>query len=85
MGQSFNIPNGQKFNIDGQMVDAFATKVTEVPETVVSQEKKLTGTMPPPPPPADLPILVVLIRQPSSSLFSGSAGTARRLKGQPSL
>jgi LPXTG-motif cell wall-anchored protein len=69
--QSFNIPKGQKFNIDGQMVDAFhlkkgmkvsATKVVEVPETVVSQEKKLTGTMPPPPPPADLPLLVVLVK-----------------------
>jgi hypothetical protein len=68
--QSFTIPNGQKFNIDGKTVDAFglkkgmkisATKVVEVPETVISHEKKLTGTMPPPPPPPDLPILVVFV------------------------
>ncbi len=68
--QTFKIPKGQKFTIDGQTVDAFALKkgmnvsaqrVTEVPETVVSQEIKRSGTMPPPPPPpkADLPILVV--------------------------
>jgi hypothetical protein len=67
--QTFKIPKGQKFNVDGQMVDAFglkkgmkisATKIVEVPETVVSQQKQVTGTMPPPPPapPADMPILV---------------------------
>ena len=64
--QAFKIPDGQKFNIDGQMVDAWglqkgmkvsATKVTEVPETVVDQQTEITGTMPP----ADLPILVVVM------------------------
>lgn len=69
--QSFNIPKGQQFNIDGRTVDAFglkkgmkvsATKVVESPETVVSQEKQLTGTMPPPPPPAELPILIVFVK-----------------------
>ncbi len=68
--QEFKIPNGQKFNVDGQMVDAWglkkgmtvnATKVVETPTTVVQQQAKLTGQMPPPPPPppADVPILVV--------------------------
>jgi hypothetical protein len=67
--QSFKIPKGQKFTVDGQTVDAFglkkgmkisATKVVEVPETVVSEEKRLSGKLPPapPPPPADVPILV---------------------------
>ena len=37
-----------------------ATKVVEVPETVVTREKTLTGTMPPPPP-SDLPLLVVVV------------------------
>ena len=68
--QAFKIPDGQQFNIDGQITDAWglrkgmnisATKVTEVPETVVEQEKAVTGTMPPPDPPADLPILVVVL------------------------
>src|SRR5580704_17554866 len=58
--QKFTIPKGQKFNVNGQMVDAWglkkgmkvsATKVVEEPETVIEQEKKLTGKMPPPPPP----------------------------------
>jgi hypothetical protein len=67
--QSFKIPKGQKFTVDGQTTDAFglrkgmkisATKVVEVPETVISEKKRLTGTLPPPPPPppADVPILV---------------------------
>jgi LPXTG-motif cell wall-anchored protein len=67
--QIFKIPNNQKFNVNGQMVSAFhlrkgmtisATKIVEVPETVVAQQRKLTGEMPPPPPPPpDVPILVV--------------------------
>jgi LPXTG-motif cell wall-anchored protein len=67
--QSFKIPKGQKFNVNGQMVDAFglkkgmlvtATKIVEVPEILVSQQKHVTGTMPAPPaaPPADVPILI---------------------------
>jgi RNase P/RNase MRP subunit p29 len=67
--QSFKIPNGQKFTIDGQQVDAFglrkgmvvtATKIVEVPEIVVSQSKYVSGTMPTPPqaPPADVPLLI---------------------------
>ena len=67
--QEFKIPEGQKFDVDGQMVDAWglkpgmkvsATKVTETPETVVTQKAKVTGTMPPPPP-ANIPILFVVI------------------------
>jgi hypothetical protein len=69
--QQFKIPKGQKFNVDGQMTDAWglrkgmkisATKVVEVPQTVITQQAKVTGTMPPPPPlpPPDIPILVVV-------------------------
>lgn len=68
--QQFKIPKGQKFDVNGQMTDAWglrkgmsisATKVVEVPETVIAQQRKLTGSMPPAPPapPADVPILVV--------------------------
>ncbi len=67
--QSFKIPEGQKFNVNGEMVDAFglkkgmivtATKIVEVPEVVVSQHKHVIGTMPAPPsaPPADVPMLI---------------------------
>jgi hypothetical protein len=68
--QQFKIPEGQKFNIDGQTTDAWglkkgmkvsATKIVEVPEEVVEQQKEYAGTMPPPAPPADLPILVLIV------------------------
>ena len=72
--QQFKIPKDQKFNVDGQMVDAWglkkgmtvsATKVVEVPETQVTQEARLTGSMPPPPPPPpDQPILVAAATPP---------------------
>jgi hypothetical protein len=68
--QQFTIPKGQEFNVNGETVDAFglkkgmkisATKITEVPETVVTQERRVTGTLPPPPPPppANMPVLIV--------------------------
>jgi LPXTG-motif cell wall-anchored protein len=70
--QRFTIPQEQKFDVDGQMVDAWglkkgmnitATKIVEVPETVVQREVKVIGKLPPAPPapPPDVPILVVLL------------------------
>ena len=70
--QRFAVPDGQKFTINGQETDVWklkkgmqvtATKVTEVPETVIDRERKLTGSMPPPPPPvpADTPILIAVV------------------------
>ena len=62
--QEFKIPNGQKFMVDGTETDAFglkkgmvvsATKVVEVPETVVTKEKAVVGTMP-----WDVPVLIVV-------------------------
>ena len=57
--QSFNIPKGQKFDVNGQETDAWglkqgmnisATAVTETPETVVSQKVVRKGTLPSPTP-----------------------------------
>lgn len=67
--ERFNIPKGQKFNINGQTTDAWglqkgmtisATKVVEEPVTDVTVQKQLTATEPPPPPP-DVPILVAVV------------------------
>jgi LPXTG-motif cell wall-anchored protein len=69
--QSFKIPNGQKFMVNGQQTDAWglkkgmvvnATKVVEEPITVVEQQAKVSGHMPPPPqaPAADQPILIAV-------------------------
>jgi LPXTG-motif cell wall-anchored protein len=70
--QQFTVPDGQKFTIDGHETDVWklkkgmrvtATKVTEVPETVIDRERRLTGSLPPPPPPvpADTPILIASV------------------------
>jgi hypothetical protein len=68
--QSFKIPKGQKFTVNGQVTDAFglkkgmnvtATAVTETPETMVAHEVKHTGTMPPPPPQAPQQGVTLLI------------------------
>ena len=56
--QRFKIPEGQKFNVDGQMLGAFAvrkgmiltaTKIVEEPVTETTQQKTLTGEAAPPP------------------------------------
>jgi len=69
--QQFKIPAGQKFNVNGQELDAWhlrkgmtvsATRVVEEPVTSISAKKVLTGSMPPPAPPApDQPILVAVL------------------------
>jgi LPXTG-motif cell wall-anchored protein len=66
--QSFKVPKGQKFSINGQETDVWglkkgmmvsATKVVEEPITVVTEKKILAGKLPPPAPPApDAPILI---------------------------
>ena len=70
--KEFHAPQGQKFQVHGQMTDAFglrdgmnvsATRVTESPETVVTQEATVSGKTPPPPP-ANIPILFVLVPLP---------------------
>ena len=81
--QEFKIPNGQKFNVDGQMVDAWglkkgmkvtATKVVEVPETVVTQQRILAGKMPPPQaPPPDQPILIAVVEVPAAPAPAAAA------------
>ena len=70
--QQFQIPKGQKFNVNGQETDAWglkegmnisATAVTETPETVVSQEVIRTGTAPPakPDPPKQGAALLIVV------------------------
>jgi len=67
--QTFKIPKNQKFTINGQETDAFglrkgmvvsAQRVTETPETVVTQHVNRTGTMPPAPK-QDVPVLIVMV------------------------
>jgi len=82
--QSFKIPKGQKFTINGEETDAFALKkgmmvtaqrITEVPETVVTHEVKRTGTMPPPPPAPkqDVPVLILVAAPAAAPVETASA------------
>ena len=80
--QAFKIPKGQKFTIDGQETDAFALKkgmnisaqrITEVPETVVTQEVRRTGTMPPPPPAPKQDVPVLIVRAPAEAPIQTAA------------
>ena len=59
--KQYHIPKDQKFNVNGQQVDAFALKpgmmidatvVRETPEEVVTHEKGTVAGEAPPPPPA---------------------------------
>ena len=64
--QKFDIPEGQKFEVQGKTVDAFglkqgmkvsAAKIVQTPATMTAQQRSVTGTVPPPPPP-NTPILI---------------------------
>lgn len=68
--ETFEIPQGQKFMVDGKETDAFglkkgmqisATRVVTKPESMITQERKVTGEMPPPPPTTAFqgPVLIV--------------------------
>jgi hypothetical protein len=92
--QQFKIPNGQKFNVDGKMLDAWglkkgmkisATKVVEEPITVVEQRAKNTGTMPPPPPPppADVPVIVFVKVAPAPAQVAEATPAALPKTGSP--
>lgn len=70
--QRFNIPQGQKFMVEGRETDAWglkkgmkvkAQRITETPETEVARETKLTGTAPPAPPAPEpgVPILIAVL------------------------
>jgi len=57
--ERYKIPKNTKFTIDGEEKTAFdlkpgmkitATRIVDVPMTVVSRESRVTGTAPPPPP-----------------------------------
>lgn len=71
--KQYNVPKDQKFMINGAEKTVFelrkgmivnATVLVSVPETVVAQEKRLTGKMPPPPPTPPMES-AILIEQPA--------------------
>jgi RNase P/RNase MRP subunit p29 len=82
--QQFKIPKGQKFTVNGQETDAWglkkgmkvsATKIVEVPTTVIEQQKKVTGAAAPTPPapPANVPILIAEATPPAAPAAAAPA------------
>lgn len=86
--QRFTIPKDQKFNVDGQMVDAWglkkgmkvsATKVVEESANSVHLQSQVSGSMPPPsPPPPDQPILIAVAPPPPSPTAEVAPAPPRR-------
>ena len=71
--KTYRVPEGQQFNIDGEIRDVFhlktgmkitATVVTETPETVEATAQTMTGEAPPPTLPAPSLVGVLLIELP---------------------
>ena len=69
--QRFEIIKGQKFNVEGKMVDAWAlkpgmnitaTKVVEFTAMEIEQQRKLTGSLPPPPPAPQADALILVAK-----------------------
>jgi hypothetical protein len=86
--KGYNVPKDQKFMIDGQEKSVFELKkgmvvsanvITESPETVVEQTRKVTGEMPPPPtpPPSVGAILIEEAPVPSAAAAAPPTETAK--------
>jgi hypothetical protein len=77
--EDFQIPEGQRFMVEGRETDAFglkqgmeisATKVITEPMNVVSQTRTTTGEMPPPPPTTAAfqgPVLIIVETVPAQA------------------
>lgn len=73
--QKFTLPDDAKIAVNGQLTDAWglkkgmtisATRVTESPETVISQETRVSGTPAPEGPAANQPILFAMVIPPAN-------------------
>jgi hypothetical protein len=92
--QQFKIPEDQKFEVDGQMLDAFsirkgmlitATKITQSPAVEVTQTKAVTGAAAPP---SGVPILVAegseeAVPAPAAEPAAAPAATPDAASGLP--
>ncbi len=81
--KQYRVPKDQKFMINGEEKTVFdlkkgmnvtATVITQVPQSVIEQEKAVSGKMPPPPPtpPAEL---VLLVEEPAPAPVQEAAKT----------
>ena len=87
--QQFKIPEDQKFDVDGQMVDAWgvrkgmiitATKIVEEPTVEVTQKQTVTGEAPP----AGVPVLVAVGSEEAVPAAAEPAAAPEAASGLPS-
>jgi LPXTG-motif cell wall-anchored protein len=91
--QRFKIPDGQKFNVGGEMKDAWslrkgmkvdAQQVTEVSQTEVETQVKRTGIAPPPPPaPPNPDVAILILVVPTLPVQTASAAPAEVASAAP--
>jgi LPXTG-motif cell wall-anchored protein len=90
--QRFKIPDGQKFNVGGEMKDAWslrkgmkvdAQQVTEVSQTEVETQVKRTGIAPPPPPPPNPNVAILILAVPLVPVQTASAAPAEVASAAP--
>lgn len=91
--KAYNVPKDQKFTIEGQEKSVFelrkgmvvsATVITQAPETVIAQTRKVTGEMPPPPtPPAAVGVLLIEQAPAPSAAAAAPAPPTETAKAEP--
>ena len=83
--KQYKIPKDQKFMINGQEKTAFelrkgmnvsATVITQVPETVVAEQRKVTGSAPPPPPTPQMEGAMLIEEAPAPKQISAAPAPA---------
>ncbi len=93
--EQFTLPDDAKITVNGQLTDAWglkkgmivsATRVTDSPETVISQQTEVTGTPAPQAPAPNKPILFALLMSPATpSAAPAPAATPVELPATGSL
>ena len=90
--QRFKIPDGQKFNVGGEMKDAWslrkgmkvdAQQVTEASQTEVETQVKRTGIAPPPPAPPNPDVAILILAVPIVPVKTASAAPAEVASATP--
>jgi hypothetical protein len=90
--QQFRIPEGQKFSVNGEEVDAFhlkkgmrisATRVVTVPESVVAEHRAVTGEMPDVAAIQTMPTAMLIVVPPASSSRNAASENAQVAEATP--
>ena len=90
--KEYKVPKDQKFMIEGQEKTVFdlrkgmnisATAITQAPETVIAESRKVTGEMPPPPPTPPAEGAILFEQAPAPTTPAPPAETAKAEPAAP--